>query len=106
MSHDANACIKKEGSLLFDVMMESYYGVEICELAGLYILSKLVSLVGTKIFGLYRDDGQANGRKMNRIKKDIMALLKSKGLSIPIDTNLIEADFVNLSFKLDGYVFF
>ena len=27
---------------------------------------------------------------MNRIKKDIIALFKSKGLSITIDTNLIE----------------
>ena len=30
--HDGNACVKKEGNLLFDVTMGSYDGAEVCEL--------------------------------------------------------------------------
>ena len=53
---------------------------------------------------LYRDDGlivihKANGPKMDRIRKDINALLKSEGLSITIDTNLVETDFLNVLFN-------
>ena len=60
--------------------MGSYDGVEVCELVGLCLLNKLAPLIGTKNVGLYRDDGlpvihQANGPKMNRIRKDIIALI-------------------------------
>ena len=56
--------------------------------------------------GLYRDDGlavihQANGPKMDRIRKDIIALFKSEDLSFIIDTNLIETDFLDVSFNLE-----
>ena len=51
------------------------------------------------------DDGlvvihQANGPKMKRIRKDIIALFKSEGLSVTIDTNLIDTDFLDVSFKM------
>ena len=66
--------------------MGSYDGVEVCELAGIYLISKLVQLVGTKNVEFYRNDDlvvihQANGLKMDRIRKDIIALFKSKGPS-------------------------
>ena len=38
---------------------------------------------------------------MDRIRKDIIALFKSEGLSITIDTNLIERDFLDVSFNLE-----
>ena len=38
---------------------------------------------------------------MDRIRKDITALFKSEGLSITIDTNLIETDFLGVSFNLE-----
>ena len=77
--------------------MEIHDEAEVCELVGLYLLGKLAPLIGIKNFGLYRDDGlavihQANGPKLKRIRKDIIALSKSEGLSITIDTNLIEGD--------------
>ena len=85
--------------------MECYCEEEACELVGLYLLNKLVPLVGTKNVVLYRNDGlavihQANGPEMDRIKKYIIALLKPQGLSITIDTNLIETDFLDVSFNL------
>ena len=109
--HDSNAWVKKEGNPLFDVTMGSYDGAEVCELVGLYLLGKLAPLIGTKNVGLYRDDGlavihQANGPNMDRIRKDIIALFKSEGLSITTDTNLIETDFLDVSFDLGMDKFF
>ena len=91
--------------------MGSYDRAEICELVRLYLLNKLAPLIGTKIVGLYRDDGltvihQANGPKMDRISKDIIALFKSEGLSFTIDTSLIETNFLNVSFNLEMDKFF
>ena len=42
----------------------------------------------------------------DRIRKDIIALFKSEGLSITIDTNLIETDFLDVSFNLEMDKFF
>ena len=51
-------------------------------IVGLHLLSKLTPLMGIKNIGLYRHDGlavihKANGPKMDKIKKDIIALFKS-----------------------------
>ena len=86
--------------------MGSYKGAEVCELVGLYLLSKLTPLIGIKFVGLYRDDGfavidKANRPKIDKIRKDIIVLFKSEGLSITIDTNLIETDFLDASFNLE-----
>ena len=43
---------------------------------------------------------------MDRIRKDVIALYKSEGLSITIDTNLIETDFLHVSFNLEMENFF
>ena len=99
--HDGNAWVKKEGNPLFDVTIGSYDGAGICELVGHYLLGKLAPLIGTKNVGFYRHDGlavihQANGPKMDRIRKDFIALFKSEGLSITIDTNVIETDFLDV----------
>ena len=62
-------------------------------------------------YRLYRDDvlaviHKANGTKMDRIRKDIIALFKSEGLSITIDTNLIETVFLSVSFNVEMDRFF
>ena len=86
--------------------MGSYNGREVCKFVRLYLLNKLMPLFGTKNIVLYRDDGlavihQANGPKMDRIRKDIITLFKSEGVSITIDTNLTETDFLDVSFNLE-----
>ena len=55
--------------------------------------------------GLYRDDGLAvisnvNGPKVDRMRKNIIATFKSEGLSITIETNLLETDFLDATFNL------
>ena len=58
----------------------------------------------TFLVGLHREDGFAainntNGSKLDRTGKRIIALLKVEGLSITIETNHIEKDFLNLTFN-------
>ena len=80
-------------------------GAEVCEIVGLYLLDKVSVLLSKDNAGLYRDDGlgvvnDANGLKLNRLRKDIIAIFKSEGLSITIETNLIETDFLDVIFNL------
>ena len=105
---DSGAWVKKDGNLLFDVTMGSFDGTEVCELVGLYLLNKIKPLLGSNNVGLYRDDGlaivhEANGSTVDRLRKNIIriSLFKDEGLSITIDTNLIETDFLDVSFNLN-----
>ena len=73
--------------------MESYDAVEIFELVGLYLLNRLSTVIDKSSAGLHRDNGlaaisNANGPKLARIRKDIIALFKEEGLSITIETIL------------------
>ena len=68
-------------------------------------------LLGSSNVGLYREDGlaivrKANGSKVGRLRKDIISLFKDEGLSITIDTNLIETDFLDVSFNLNTGKYF
>ena len=65
--------------------MGSFDGAEICELVGLYLLDKLLSLIGRKNVGLYRDDGLAainssSGPVLDKMRKNIIPLFKNEGL--------------------------
>ena len=74
--------------------MGSHDGAEICELAGLYILSILGEVYGIQNVGLYRDDGLAclykiNGPASDKIRKDIIRTFRENfGLKVTITTNL------------------
>ena len=86
-------------------------GAEVCEFVGLYLLNKIKPLLDSNNVGLYRDDGlaivhKANGPKVDRLRKDIISLFKDEGLSITIDTNLIETDFLDVSFNLNTGKYF
>ena len=94
---------KKEG--LFDVTMGAPDGAEVCELVGLFLLNEIKSKFPELEFGIYRDDGLAihrriPGPRMERIKKDIVALFKSYKLSITIDTNLETTNFLDITLDL------
>ena len=103
--------VKKGGNELFDVTMGSFDGAEVCELVGLYLLDKLSKLLGKDNVGLYRDDGLAavkstSGPVLDKMRKNIITLFKSKGLGITIDTSLIETDFLDVTFNLTTGKFF
>ena len=91
--------------------MGSFDGAEIFELVGLYVLDQLSSLIGRKNVGLYRDDGLAainssSGPVLDKMRKNIIALFKNEGLSITIETNLFETDFLDVTFNLATGKFF
>ena len=85
--------------------MGSFDGAEICEIVGLYFLSRLSDLLGKENVGLYRDDGLAainscSGPVLDRTRKNIIALFKKEGLNITIETNLAETDFLDVTLNL------
>ena len=62
-------------------------------MVGFYLPSKFSSLFGTKNIGLYRYNGlaviqQPNRPKMDKKRKEIIALFQSERLSITIGTKL------------------
>lgn len=97
--------VKKGDNELFDVTMGSFDGAEVCELVGLYLLDKLALLLGKENVGLYRDDGLAvvnfaSGRKVDQLRKQIIAIFKNEGLQITINVNLSTVDFLDVTFDL------
>lgn len=98
--------VKKGDNPMFDVTMGCYDGAEICELVGLYMLSKLSTLIEKTDIGLYRDDGlcvvyNPNGPKLDRLRKKIIKLFKDEDLCITIDTNLTNTDFLDVTLDLN-----
>ena len=55
--YENHAWKKKNSDNCFDVMMESYDGVEICEMIGTLVLSTIANRLPKGNSGLYRDDG-------------------------------------------------
>ena len=91
--------------VFFDVTMESFDGDEVCEFIGFIILSKMSVLIHSDNVGLYRDDGlavihNADDPKLCKLRKNIIATFKNEGLSITIETNLVETDFLDVTFNL------
>ena len=98
--------IKHSGSL-FDVTMGYFDGAEICKLVGLFILSKLSSIIHIDNIGLYRNDSlaiirKASGPEMERTRKKVIVFFKMHGLKVTADTNLFQIDFLDVSFDLNS----
>ena len=96
--------MKKSG--LFDVTVGASDGAEICELVGLYLISLIRERFPELDFGLYRDDCLAAhrripGPRLDRIRKDLIALFKTLGLQITIETNLLIVNFLDVTLNLD-----
>ena len=87
--------------------MGSYDGAEVCELIGIYIQSLLTNILSKDKMGLYRDDGLFILRKINKqqadkIRKKIISIFKNINFKIEIVTNLIEVDFLDVTFNLEN----
>ena len=102
----ASVWVNKGNNSLFDVAMGSYDGAEIHELAGLYLLNWLGTVISKSGVGLYNDGlaavNKANGSKLERISKDIgiIMLFKGEAFSITTETNLMKTDFLDVTFNL------
>ena len=67
----------------------SHDGVEVCELVDIYLLGKLSNIIDKKKISLYRDDRlpvieNANGPKLYRLRKHVIAIFHNEGLKITI----------------------
>ena len=108
---NAGTWVKKDDES-FDVTMGSFDGAEVCELVGLYLLNKLVPLIGVNnTAGLYRDDGLAairslSARRFDILRKEIIELFKSEDLSITIECNLAVTDYLEVTFDLPNNKYF
>ena len=84
--------------------MGSYDGAEVCELVGMFILSKLGN-IGKKNTGLYCDDGlvvlrNMNARGIDKIRKIIIKMFKDVGFQLEIKTNLKQVEFLDITLNL------
>ena len=90
--------------------MDSYDGAQICELVGVYILTRLATIIKKSDCGLYRDDGlviirNVNGQQIDRTRKNINKILKDIGFGIDIETNLKVVDFLDITFNLNNGIY-
>ena len=85
--------------------MGSFDGAEICELIGIYIQSILAKIISKNDMGLYRDDGlivlkNKNGQQTDRTREKIVKIFKDTDFSIDITTDLVEVNFLDVTFNL------
>ncbi|XP_068673499.1 uncharacterized protein [Montipora foliosa] len=98
--------VKRDFSNAFDVTMGSFDGAEICELVGLFILSKLKDTFGNNI-GLYRDDGLVlldtkSGRLSDKARKDLTHAFNELGLNITAQANQLNTNLSDITFDLSN----
>ena len=89
--------------------MGAYDGAEMCDLVGLYILSKLEEFIPKSQLGLYRDDGLAivkgSGPQLERLRKKVFAMFNDLGLKVTIETNLKQCDFLDIYLDLQNGIY-
>ena len=91
--------------------MDSYGdGVEICELVGIYILTRLATIIEKSNCRLYIDDGlvilrDVNRQQIDRRGKNIIKIFKDIGFSIDIETNSKVVDFLDITFNLNSSIY-
>ena len=90
----------------FAVTIGSYSGAEVCELAGLYLLSQITSdtSIPKDLIGLYRDDGlmatTARACVVENLKKKLCEIFTKNDLSLDAKANRKEVDFLDVHFDL------
>ena len=97
--HENEQWVKQKGNKNFDVPMGCLDRAEICDLTGIYILSKIKSVFENQNdVGLYRDNGlgilwNLSDPQIERVRKEIIKIFKECGLSI---TNLKVVQFLDI----------
>ena len=86
--------------------MGAFDGAEVCELVGLYILKKIKNIIPPSHVSLYRDDGlavitDANGPKIEKIKKKLHRCFKDENLKIFVNLNMVKVDFLDIRLNIE-----
>ena len=94
----------KKGEDNFDIGMGAYDGAESCEIVGLFILDQIRGRVKGFDSGLYRDDGlgvvETTPRIAEKIRQNIIAIMKELGFKITSKANLKVVDFLDVTLDL------
>ena len=81
----------------FNVSMGSWDGAEVCEIVGLFLLSKLQLQHLAIVIGLYRDDGLGVTSLRPRLaeieKQKVISIMKDYGLNITAKANDLSVNF-------------
>ena len=85
--------------------MNGYDGAELCDLIGISTQSVSQDIINKEAMGLYTDDGlivlnKVTSQKTDKIEKKIIQVFKDNGFSIDIVTNLVEVNFLDITFNL------
>ena len=93
----------------FDVTMGAYDGAELCELIGLFLLSKIKKIKDLEC-GLYRDDVLSvstlpNREKEHKIKKIIIGIFSKDNLKITFYLISTSVNFLNVNSDLKNITF-
>ena len=90
--------------------MGGYDSAELCDLVGLYLLSKINTL--DMEVGLYRDDGLAvvdlnryTRRQVENFKKSLCKIFQAEGLKISVEANLSRVNFLDLTLDLPSMTY-
>ena len=80
-------------------------GAELCELIGIFTQSVLQDIINKVAMDLYGDDGhivlnKVISQKTHKTRKKIIQVFKDNGFSIDIVTNLVEDNFLDVTFNL------
>ena len=99
---------KKNNDGFFDVPMGSFHGAEICDLVGLYILSKLKNVFNN--LGLYRDDSLgvldlAKPVVYDKIRKQTFKIMSDIGFKITLDIGKQVTNFLDVTLNLSDGTF-
>ena len=99
---------KKNNDTFFDVPMGSFHGAQICDLVGLYILSKLKNVFGN--CGLFRDDALGvldleTPVVYERKRKQLFKVMSEIGFKITLDLGKQKANFLDVTLNLSDGTF-
>ena len=82
--------------------MGAYHGAQVCELVGLFLMSKLDSIKDLCLV-IYRDDvlgaTRATSRQQERMRQKIVKVFSDHGLSITIFINLKAVNFLDVTLQ-------
>ena len=99
---------RKKGDDIFDVGMGAYHGAQLCELVGLFLMSRLAHIKDLSSI-IYRDDvlavTRATSRQQERMRQEIVRVFSEYGLGITIFINLRRVDFLDITLDLDKGTF-
>ena len=105
LTYHGKILTKKGQDSVFDIPKGSFFGAELCDLFGLYILDILKNIYKSNKIGLNRDDGLAIIKyKKTRIlkilkkkKKQTIKIIKDIGFSITIVVWMTKCNYLDIT---------